>query len=153
MVTNNNMVSEVRIDLIENRDPDNRVLAYVEAVLYGAWLIKDMKLISGNQGWFLSMPNKRMRDRCPRCAHKNDLQAHYCSSCGLRLDERRALRDPDNWQRLYRDQFHPITSQARAVLTSAVVTAYQEELELSKRPGYWEGRLLNDYNGDLEEVG
>ena len=43
-------------------DGDERLKAYVSIKLAGCFMVRDMKIIKGNAGYFVAMPAKRMKD-------------------------------------------------------------------------------------------
>jgi stage V sporulation protein G len=82
------------------------------------------------------MPSRKLTDRCAQCGCKNHLRARFCNQCGHKLNEDRAVRDPDGRAKLHADIAHPINSACREVIQTAVLKAYKEEKERSKQPGY-----------------
>jgi stage V sporulation protein G len=132
-------LSEVRVSLCRG---GGRLKAFCCLTFDDAFVVRDVKLIDGHDGLFLAMPSRKIVDHCPRCGEKNHLRAHFCNECGGQLN-------PDRWAatgragrtKLYADVAHPISPEARRLLERRVVTAYQEELERSHRPGYVPVRL------------
>lgn len=41
---------------------------------------------------------------CPKCGHKNDVNAHYCDKCGQDLKLARHFKDKDKWGRWWKSQ-------------------------------------------------
>jgi stage V sporulation protein G len=131
-------LSEIRINLCGGQG--GRLKAFCSLTFDQALVIRDVKLIEGNDGLFLAMPSRKLCDRCRRCGEKNHLRARYCNHCGGRLDENRYLnyRNGNGADRLklHADIAHPINADTRLELERRVLLAYQEELERSKLPGY-----------------
>ena len=127
-------ISEIRINLCGSSA--GRLKAFCSLTFDNTFVIRDVKLIEGNDGLFLAMPSRKLCDRCRRCGEKNHLKARFCNNCGGRLDENRALRDADGRAKLHADIAHPINSACREKIQSAVLASYAEELERSKMPGY-----------------
>lgn len=131
-------LSEVRINLC----PDNssRLKAFCSLTFDNTFVIRDVKLIDGNDGLFLAMPSRKLADHCPRCREKNHLRARYCNGCGARLNENRYQRyrngNGNGRVKLHADIAHPINAECRAVIERQVLEAYKAELERSKQPGY-----------------
>src|SRR5687767_4024069 len=69
-----------------------RLRAFCSLTLDDTFVVRDVKLIEGNDGLFLAMPSRKLSDHCPQCHDKNHLRARYCNNCGGRLDEDRYLR-------------------------------------------------------------
>ncbi len=143
-------LSEIRINLCGNAG--GRLKAFCSLTFDDTFVIRDVKLIEGNDGLFLAMPSRKLCDRCRRCGEKNHLKARYCNNCGSRLDENRFM----NYQngngmsrlKLHADIAHPINAECRLQLERQVLLAYQEEVERSKLPGYIPQRV----DGDLTDL-
>jgi len=131
-------LTEVRVKLCDGHV--GRLKAFCSLTFDHAFVIRDVKLIEGNDGLFLAMPARKLCDHCPRCGEKNHLRARFCSNCGLRLDEARFLRyqngNGQNRLKLHADIAHPINAECRHEIEATVVGAYNQEVERSKHPGY-----------------
>jgi stage V sporulation protein G len=147
-------LSEIRISLCP--PSIGRLKAFCSLTFDNTFVVRDVKLIEGNDGLFLAMPARKLCDRCKRCGEKNHLRARYCNNCGLRLDENRYLRahQPNGAHggarlKLHADIAHPIHAECRHDIERRVLEAYREELERSKQPGYQPVRMDLDYD-DLD---
>jgi len=80
-------LTEVRINLCGDRG--GRLKAFCSLTFDNTFVIRDVKLIDGNDGLFLAMPSRKLCDHCPACHEKNHLRARYCNNCGRRLNEER----------------------------------------------------------------
>jgi stage V sporulation protein G len=131
-------LTDIRIKLCENQN--SRLKAFCALTFDNTFVIRDVKLIDGNDGLFLAMPSRKLCDHCGRCGEKNHLRARYCNNCGARLDENRYLRyqngNGNARLKLHADIAHPINAECRHDVEQTVVTAYHQELEKSKQPGY-----------------
>jgi stage V sporulation protein G len=129
-------LTEVRINLCDGEA--NRLKAYCSLTFDDTFVIRDVKLIDGNDGLFLAMPSRKLADRCRRCGEKNHLRARFCNHCGGRLDENRHLMHHNGPGRpkLHADIAHPISVECRNHIEQQVLAAYHRELELSHQPGY-----------------
>lgn len=129
-------ISEVRIKLV--RSPGDKLRGFATITLDDALVIRDLKIIEGPRGLFVAMPSRKLQDRCPSCACKNPLRSRYCNDCGGRLHIPAELRGSGQQlsRKLYADVAHPIHAEARQALQDAVIVAYHEEIEASKREGY-----------------
>ncbi|HWP39974.1 MAG TPA: SpoVG family protein [Tepidisphaeraceae bacterium] len=145
-------LSEIRINLCGNQG--GRLKAFCSLTFDNTFVVRDVKLIEGNDGLFLAMPSRKLCDRCRRCGEKNHLRARYCNHCGARLDENRYLKYQSGNAaprlKLHADIAHPINAECRLDLERRVLMAYQQELERSKQPGYVPQRLDLDLV-DLDE--
>ena len=130
-------ITEVRIKLMEDNSGSNeRLQAFCSITFDDSFVIRDLKIIEGAKGFFVAMPSRKLTDRCNHCGTKNHLRSRFCNHCGSRLDENRALRDAEGRGKLHADIAHPINSACREKIQGAVLTAYAEELERAKQPGY-----------------
>lgn len=119
-------IDDVRIKLADDVGPGMPVVrAYCSFVLGGCFAVRDAKIVDGAQGLFVSMPSRKIADHCPGCNGKNSLFARYCERCGGRLADGRIRHDPDGRTRAFFDIAHPITSEFRRKLESALLSAYE----------------------------
>lgn len=120
--------------------PGGRLRAFCSLTFDDTFVIRDVKLIDGNDGLFLAMPSRKLMDHCPTCGDKNHLRARFCNQCGQRLDEDRHLRyrsgNGQSRLKLHADIAHPINARMRQDIERRVFLAYQQELERSRQPGY-----------------
>ena len=78
-------LTEVRINLCEGRG--SRLKAFCALTFDNTFVIRDVKLIDGNDGLFLAMPSRKLSDHCRRCGGEKSPPRRYCNHCGSRLDE------------------------------------------------------------------
>ncbi len=140
-------ITEVRIKLME--DSDDRLQAFCSITFDNCFVIRDLKIIEGTSGPFVAMPSRKLTAHCPRCGFKNHLRASYCSHCGLRQNEDRAIRDDSGRTKLYADIAHPINSLCREMIQARVIAEFRHEMERAKQPGYV-SRYDDDYDDDFE---
>lgn len=138
-------ITEIRVRLV----PDNgqRLKAYCTVTLDSEFVVRDLKIIEGNNGLFVAMPSRKLADRCNKCGAKNHLRARFCNECGAKLPENRILRDEQGKPKLNIDIAHPIDSACRQRFETSILESYNKELQESKQPGYKpKGEdQLNDY--------
>lgn len=124
-------VTEVRIKLMEQSE--DRLRAFCSITLDHAFVIRDLKIIDGASGPFVAMPSRKLSGHCPRCGYKNHLRAAFCNQCGVKLRIPAAIDSP---QKLYADVAHPINSECREMISTAVLAEFEAELKRSHEPGY-----------------
>jgi stage V sporulation protein G len=146
-------LSEIRINLCG--PSAGRLKAFCSLTFDNTFVIRDVKLIEGNDGLFLAMPSRKLCDRCRRCGEKNHLRARFCNNCGVRLDENRYLHSQHPVRsmnghgnghsngngdggrlKLHADIAHPINTDCRLQIEQQVLSAYRDEIDRSKQPGY-----------------
>ena len=140
-------ITEVRIKLMEDSSGSNeRLQAFCSVTLDDEFVVRDLKIIEGAKGYFVAMPSRKQTDRCLQCSAKNHLRSRYCNQCGCRLNENRAIRDADGRTKLHADIAHPINAMCREKIQTAALSAYRDERELARQPGY----RPNYYDADIE---
>jgi stage V sporulation protein G len=127
-------------------DSRERLYAFCSITIDDCFVIRDLKIIEGQNGPFVSMPSRKLMAHCPRCHFKNHLRAAYCNQCGSRLPEDFAVKDDSGRTKLFADIAHPSTWECRDMLQQVIIAAYREELRRSKEPGYVSS--YRDIDGD-----
>lgn len=143
-------ITETRVKLISGRN--DRLKAFCSVTFDNNFVIRDIKVIGGTDGYFVAMPSRKLTDRCPSCGNKNALQARYCSDCGKGLGDNRANQRSSRTLKLHADIAHPVNTEMRQYIQSNVVEAYHQEVEHSKQSDYEPPRLDYDDDFELESV-
>jgi len=124
-------ITEVRI--FPKEGLDKKLRAFATLTFDNCFVVRDIKIIEGNKGYFVAMPSRRIKEPCPRCGHRNILRSHYCNQCGVALPTMAAELDREGNQDLrqaeHKDVAHPITAEFREYIQSAVLEAYHKEKE------------------------
>lgn len=142
-------ITEVRVKLVKNKD--DRLKAFCCITLDNEFVIRDIKIIEGTDGYFVAMPSRKISDHCQKCGGKNHLRARYCNNCGAALPENRTRNDPQGRMKLHADIAHPINTRCRQRIQKAVVAMFEKEVEKSKLPGYQPVDLEDD-DEDIPET-
>jgi stage V sporulation protein G len=142
-------VTEVRVRLVRNKG--DRLKAYCSMTFDNEFVIRDIKVIEGTDGYFVAMPSRKVTDHCKKCRAKNHLKARFCNNCGNSLAENRIRKGPKGKIKLHADIAHPINTQCRRRIQERVVLAFREEVEKSKQPGY-QPVDMEDLDDDAPEV-
>ena len=127
-------ISEVRVRLVRNKD--ERLRAFCSITMDKEFVVRDIKIIEGVDGYFVAMPSRKMSDHCGKCGGKNHLRAKFCNNCGVELSQNRAKKDIKGRAKLHADIAHPISTKCRRKIQAKVVEAFEREMEKSKRPNY-----------------
>ena len=143
-------ITEVKVKLIDNKD--ERLKAFCSITLDGEFVVRDIKIIEGTNGYFVAMPSRKMSDHCEKCGSKNHLRAKYCNNCGVKLSENRAKEDDKGRMKLHADIAHPINSECRQKIQEKVTAVFKEELEKSKQPGYKPVEDLDEPDDEVPEI-
>ncbi|MEM9942975.1 MAG: SpoVG family protein [Planctomycetota bacterium] len=135
-------ITEVRIKLMEN--PEDRLRGFCSITFDDCFVVRDLKIIEGNNGPFVAMPSRKLTSNCFKCGSKNHLKAHYCNQCGVRLKNSRVEQDDDGRAKLYADIAHPVNAECREMIQNRVIEELKNELALAAKPGY-SSRYDDDY--------
>lgn len=127
-------ISEVRVKLVSNQD--DRLKAFCSMTLDNEFVVRDIKIIEGSGGLFVAMPSRKMSDHCSKCGGKNHLRSKFCGNCGAKLSDNRMKQDIQGRMKLHADIAHPINALCRKRIQDMIVTAFNDEVEKSKLPGY-----------------
>ncbi len=128
-------ITEVRIKLLPQHNAhEDRLRAFCTVTFENAVVVRDLKIIEGQNGFFVAMPSRKLTSRCPRCSAKNHLRARFCNDCGAHLKPQTVTED--NRLRFHADIAHPINARTRGMMEKCILEGYHQELESSKQPGY-----------------
>lgn len=117
-------ITEVRVSLRESEG--KRLKAYATITFDNSFVVRNIKVIEGNNGLFVAMPARKLKQFCPRCGKKIDVGGQYCSHCGVQLPS--SPRDSeDSRHTTHQDLAHPINQEFRDYLQSKVLDAYHDE--------------------------
>ena len=144
-------ITEIRIKLVGNRT--DRLKAFATITFDNSFVVRDLKIIEGQDAYFVAMPSRKLTDRCPACGAKNPLRSRFCAECGARLPEGRMRRGVGGRTKLHADVAHPVNSEARHYIQAEIVKAYEREKELSQQPGYRPVELGDDYEDEYGDSG
>ena len=135
-------ITEVRIKLMENSE--DRLRGFCSVTFDDCFVIRDLKIIEGNNGPFVAMPSRKLTSNCQKCRSKNHLRARYCNHCGARQKFDQVAHDSDGRARLYADIAHPVNAGCREMIQSRVIEEFQIEIKRATEPGYV-SRYDDDY--------
>ncbi len=127
-------ITEVRIKLMEN--PEDRLRGFCSITFDGSFVIRDLKIIEGNNGPFVAMPSRKLTSNCRKCRSKNHLKANYCNQCGSKVQQEKLLHDSSGRAKLYADIAHPINAECREMIQRRIVDELHNEQQLAREPGY-----------------
>ena len=120
-------LTEVRVKLVERRE--DRLKAFCTVIIDDCFAIREIKILDGEHGPFLAMPNRRLTDHCGVCGGKNYLLARFCNDCGVPLPVVDLPCDGLGHARLYADIAHPINASCREMIQRRVLEEFQMELQ------------------------
>lgn len=122
-------ITEVRI--FPKEGADKKLRAFATLTFDNCFVVRDIKIIEGTQGYFVAMPSRRIKEPCPKCGHRNVVRSRYCNQCGMRQpvihSEAAEGGEVGLRQGEHKDVAHPITAECREQIQRTVLEAYQRE--------------------------
>lgn len=117
------MLSEIKITPVHT----GKLRAYVTVVLHNEIVLKNIKVIKGDHGLFLSMPNRMYREQCSNrnCRQNNVIRARFCNWCGQELEPKDYMVTGEGRQ-VYVDVAHPISVEVRRRMEHEILSVYRE---------------------------
>ena len=115
-------ITEIRI-YPKEYGRDDKLKAFATITIDNAFVIRDLKIISGKNGLFIAMPSTKTTAACPSCARKNPIRNRFCGYCGANIEaEMHEVQKTSRENN--RDIAHPINSEAREYLHSRIMAEY-----------------------------
>ena len=137
-------ITEVRIKLMDSGE--DRLRGFCSVTFDDSFVVRDLKIIEGNNGPFVAMPSRKLTSTCPKCHTKNHLRSNYCNNCGKRQPEDQVSHDSGGRAKLYADIAHPVNAECREMIQGRVIEELENELHRSREPGYF-SRYDDGYDG------
>ncbi|MCF7871204.1 MAG: SpoVG family protein [Candidatus Omnitrophica bacterium] len=122
-------ITEVRISLREHEG--RRLKSYATVTFDNSFVVRNIKVIEGNNGLFVAMPARKVKQFCPRCGKKVEMGSKYCSNCGAQIPPPK--ESAQNRQSIHQDLAHPINQQFRDYLQSKVLDAYHDKKKMASQ--------------------
>ena len=138
-------ITEVRIKLIDSTE--DRLRGFCSITFDDCFVVRDLKIIEGNNGPFVAMPSRKLTSNCYKCRTKNHLRSSYCNNCGSRLKNDQIEHDQGGRAKLYADIAHPVNAKCREMIQNRVIDELNQELDRAAQPGY-RSRYDEDYSED-----
>jgi len=126
-------ITDTRFKLTD--DSDERLLAFCTITLDDCFVIRDLKIINGQNGQFVAMPSRKLTAHCPQCMCNNHLRANNCNQCGIELEQPEPERIHGR-AKIYADVAHPINERCRKEFNERILSDYEAECQRAKAPGY-----------------
>ncbi|MFH0911880.1 MAG: septation protein SpoVG family protein [Planctomycetota bacterium] len=123
-------ITEVRIRLVQEEGKE-KLRAFASITFDRCFVVREVKVIEGENGFFVAMPSRKAMFRCRECGARNVRQSSFCNGCGRRLPSMSAS-DPRSREKLYMDLAHPVNAACRRWIHEAVLKAYLEQVERAR---------------------
>jgi len=119
-------ITEVRI--FPTKSKDGRLKAYATMTFDDWFVVRNVKIIQGNNSLFVAMPSRKVMDSCPKCNFKNARGSKFCNDCGSHL-RRPEVGPDDRRQNDHMDIAHPIRQECRVYIQEAILNAFKKEMD------------------------
>ncbi len=128
-------ITEVRIFPSESKD--GKLKAFATMTFDDWFVVRNVKIIQGNNGLFVAMPSRKAMDPCTKCGTKNARGSRYCNQCGNQLAARPQQGQYDAARRTneHMDIAHPITQECRVYIQEKVLESFNGEMDRKKKEG------------------
>ncbi len=121
-------VTDVRIKILPRKK--DKVKAVATITFDNCFVVRNVKLVEGNNGLFVAMPAEEVKRACPQCNSRIPSNSRFCPRCGAHLGD-----TPPNYRNTTRDLAHPINQEMREYITQKIISAYQEKLTQGETTG------------------
>ena len=119
-------ITEVRIFPTESKD--GKLKAFATMTFDDWFVVRNVKVIQGNNGLFVAMPSRKAMESCPKCRFKNVTGSKYCNQCGEHLPPVQPSAENNGEKHgNHMDIAHPITQDCRIYIQEQILAAYNGE--------------------------
>ncbi|MFH1394751.1 MAG: septation protein SpoVG family protein [Candidatus Omnitrophota bacterium] len=120
-------ITEVRIFPTESKD--GKLKAFATMTFDDWFVVRNVKVIQGNNGLFVAMPSRKAVEACTKCRFKNVVGSKYCNQCGTQLKEASIPQGNDENEKYnsHMDIAHPITQDCRVYIQDRILDAYMRD--------------------------
>ncbi|MFH1878075.1 MAG: septation protein SpoVG family protein [Candidatus Omnitrophota bacterium] len=125
-------ITEVRIFPTESKD--GKLKAFATMTFDDWFVVRNVKVIQGNNGLFVAMPSRKAMDPCPKCNFKNVRGSKYCNQCGSDMGPRQEANDSRKGGN-HMDIAHPITQDCRVYIQDMILEAHNKEKMRQEKEG------------------
>lgn len=118
-------ITEVRIFPTESKD--GKLKAFATMTFDDWFVVRNVKVILGNNGLFVAMPSRKAMIYCPKCRFKNVVGSKFCNQCGAEIGHQEVIKDSaDEKQGSHMDIAHPITQECRVYIQEKILEAFNK---------------------------
>ncbi len=118
-------ITDVRLDLLDN--PRGKLQAFCSLTIDDKFVVKNFKIIEGNNGLFVAMPSRKLTKPCYECDNRVFRNANYCDNCGNKFSGGSEKSSNFKNEKFHADIAFPITDEFRNELEETILDAYRRE--------------------------
>jgi len=150
-------ITEVRIFPTESKD--GKLKAFATMTFDDWFVVRNVKVIQGNNGFFVAMPSRKAMIFCPKCRFKNVVGSKYCNQCGAEMGRQEAVKEGgDEKHNNHMDIAHPISQECRVYIQDKILEAFNSqagqhsEKSAFVRPEKTENKAPEEVKAEPEKV-
>jgi stage V sporulation protein G len=117
-------ITEVRVRVVRDGGKE-KLRAFASLTFDNSFVVREVKIIEGDNGLFVAMPSRKVTERCRECGCRNVVQSNFCNGCGKKLHSSRDFSGQH--EKMYMDVAHPINSECRQMIHDFVISEYEQE--------------------------
>lgn len=126
-------VTKIYVKVVQDNGGNGNLMGFATIILDNMFAIRDIKIIrdkrNGVMKYWVAMPSRQVKERCPQCDAKNLLKSRFCCMCGKKLSSKTRPR------KQHVDVAHPINQSCRSKIELAILTEYLKELGIHAAQG------------------
>lgn len=117
-------ITEVKV--FPTKSKDGKLKAFATMTFDDCFVVRNLKIIKGSEGFFVAMPSRKAVVSCDKCSSKNPLDSRYCAQCGGKI-----TADPgkENDKKIHMDVAHPVTRDCRDYIQKKILEEYNSRRE------------------------
>jgi len=120
-------ITEVRVSPVEKQN--GRLKGFATITLDGVLVVRGIRIVEGEKGLFIAMPNRKAEHRCGACNAWNVFHARFCNRCGKEILKPDAPEVKEDDEKNYHDVVHPIENEFRQYLQGHILGAYHNQIQ------------------------
>ena len=119
-------ITEVRI--FPTQSKDGKLKAFATMTFDDWFVVRNVKVIQGNNGLFVAMPSRKAMHSCVKCHFKNVRGSKYCNQCGAEIIQTSLPAETEGEKYgNHMDIAHPITQDCRVYIQEKILAAYNAD--------------------------
>ena len=122
-------ITETRVSPVEK--PTGRLKGFASITFDNVFVVRGIRIIEGDDGLFIAMPNRKTEYRCAGCGAWNVFHARYCNRCGKEVAQNPERETNEGESKNYHDIAHPVNNEFREHIQSRILEAYHSHTKES----------------------
>ncbi len=121
-------ITETRVSPVEKAG--GRLKGFASITFDNVFVVRGIRIIEGDDGLFIAMPNRKTEYRCANCGAWNVFHARYCNRCGKEISHNIPKRETsEEGSKNYHDIAHPVNNEFREYIQKRILEAYHNQIK------------------------